>query len=291
MAMYGGFAGYGLGNQGGYPTGGYPTGYGAGYGMDAPYLGGGFSGFGGMGGGYSGGYGQGMYGGYGQSSPAPAGGFWQGGMGGPKPDFPPPFNGAYTPLGNGMGIRQMAPSTLPPSRMPPFNGSTTDLGGGMAIRQMGPTQLPPGFNPATSQWQPEAVNNTSGFRGIDQIRQEGQQARAGGYSDRYGIDGRFNGQQFDRAGAVNDYYSQLAQIAQRTGRGGQQVNLFELNNQNGEYTGPMNMAMINELNGGYWKPGAMGSFTGVKDGQHYFLGNPISEYYFNENFKTGLPGA
>lgn len=234
---------------------------------------------------------QGSGGGYGKPPVTGMGLGNQGGYqwGGPKPDFGPPFNGQTQQLPGGLGIRQMAPSTLPPGSG--FDGRFTPLPGGMGIRQMGPTQAPPGFNQAASQWQPQAVDNTSGYQGLGQIQQQNQQARDSGYSDRYGIQNRFNGTQFDRAGAVNDYYSQLSQLAQRTGRGGQQVNLFDLNNQGGEYTGPMNMAMINELNGGYWKPGAMGSFTGIKDGQHYFLGNPLSEYAFNENFKTGLPGG
>lgn len=110
-------------------------------------------------------------------------------------------------------------------------------------------------------------------------------------NDRYNLHSYVKDGSFDRQGALDKYHSTLAQLAQNPQYNGQQVNLFDLFNQGGEYTGPVNMAMINEINGGWYQPGEMGTFTGKKGNDYYWLGQPISEYQFRENFKTGVGGT
>lgn len=105
--------------------------------------------------------------------------------------------------------------------------------------------------------------------------------------DPYGLNSLFRNGQFDRGQAVNQYYGALDQLKGQRGSG--QYNLFDIYNKGGEYTGPVNNAMIADLSGGFWRPDpTMGSFTGVKNGQHYWLGQPTLEHEFRERFKQGV---
>lgn len=115
-----------------------------------------------------------------------------------------------------------------------------------------------------------------------------------GQQDRYGINSLFEGGQFNRQAALDKYYGGINDlVARNPSLANQQVNLYDqFKDANGEYAGPITNAMIADLQGGFWRPDAtLGSYTGIKNGQHYFLGMPVDEMAFRERFKQGLGGG
>ena len=205
------------------------------------------------------------------------------------------FRGFGTPFqSNKMGVQGYGGlNTSPPPTQPP---PPTEWGGERVISDpahvfgFGGQPTPP------TQYQNDA-RQIGSFQDPNKMMQQ-QAQNIGGWGglqkqfnpvaqDSVGANKYMQNGQFDRGAAVNDYYGALDKLRSQGVSG--QINLYDqFKGADGSYTGPFNNAMIADYAGGFQTPGAMGNWTGKRNGKNYWLGTELDDHQFNERFKQGV---
>ena len=249
------------------------------------------------GGGFSGGYarggmsGGGMGGGMGMGGYQPYGGMNTG------------MNTAYQNpwQSNKMGVQGYGGyNSSPPPQQPPMQDPVRAISDPPGAFGYGGQPQPPVMNGGMQSPTQPAPYQAQPMDPMSQMKMQGQNVggfQAGRYTDprnfapvqqdSVGANRYMQNGQFNRGAAVNDYYGALDKLRGQGVSG--QINLYDQFKQaDGSYGGPFNNAMIADYAGGYQTPGAMGNWTGKRDGKNYWLGNQVDDMTFNERFKQGI---